>query len=1580
MIIDNLKIKENRSGDEGFLADITTKRNADILENNSLVFKIADPKQIQKYCLTYLFTILCLLFAINAFGQMQSVRAKMNEYNDLLPLERIYTHTNKTIFTPGETVYFTTYLCNTGFGVSSRSDIIIVDLIAPNGQVVLRKQFAANTIYAKGSMKLGGQLAGGIYRLKVQTPWMTNFPNLAYEKEITIMRTNPPRLFMQLELEKESYGKGETVVAEFGIKDLANRPISNQTFDYDVSIGGQLYLSKVAKTDHLGKYRISFALPEILKDNHVSLNVRFVQQQLIESISKNVPIVFEDIAVSFMPEGGYLLADFLNVVAFKALNPEGFPADIEGVVYNDAGEEISKFASFHQGMGKFSFVPEKGRTYYAQLKKPYPTTERMALPTVKNNGVKVQLKEQTKDVLRLEVISSMDSRVSYFIRKEDKIFGTEEIAVTKGTNSLTVPKAGLPQGVLSISILQGGQILSERLFFNAVEDGLQIHVTSDKAIYKTREDVKLTIETRDAKGKSIPAALSLSVVDDKVLSYLNDKQHHILSWMWLGTAVQGDIYQPAFYFDPTKDKRTRALDMLLLTQGWRNYQWDKVLSNDELLVVKNQPNNMFRGVIYKQVNGQNTPYSSKIYVVADSLLYTVMPDKNGCFSIRTIPTTLWRIYVPTHRKNELYYVSTFQSESPANLPTREKRRLTDSVSVQIETNLPIKLVNDETAIPPKLEMASPRFNQESNLEEVVVISYGTDRKTAVTGSVATISREELYSQVNLISALSGKVAGISVSPSGERSNAPVVIRGISSIGGTGGPLFVVDGVAYNEANIANFAGFPPDLIESISIVKDASAMALYGSRGANGVIVITTKGGKGMEGDAFNLFGKGHLVGNQKYLTLNTVYPKVRFDQPQEFYVPKYQNKQALIKDDFRDNIYWNYHIETDAQGYAQVTFSNADENTSYRIITEGIGKNGLIGRSQQTTYQVKDEIGLDVKLPLYASQGDLINAQLLVDNTRRQPVSIRSQVDLIGDNLEWKSEGNNLKIGAQEQSQVRVPLEVRHPSNEKDKIRFSIRTDSTVLGIIKDIKLFDKGFPVEFGHSTSKYLAHEFELKNTMVGSQRLSVELYLNPLKQITQGLKRIVREPYGCFEQVSSSVYPNIYALSLLQQLRGDESLQRKTQEFLTSGYKKLAAYEIKGGGFDWYGKPPAHEVLSAFGLIEFIEMKPFIAVDQKMIERTQNWLLSKKDGRGGYHQGAGRYTFSGNRESINNAYITYALSVAGERAEIELEFQKAYQEVLGTKDPYRMAIVALTAKNLNKLEQLESLKLRLKEILPMVIEDKKGLAEGSITNSDGRSLRNETLAWIALVFQLENKASPELTACMEALVKSADQGYYGSTQATGLALKAATGYYQLFDRDMRVKKGKKMELWLDGQLLIRDTTLVADSLSRMFLTELPAGKHKISLRLENLDYAVASYRFNYLTLEPPSAKDRTLDLSTSLSSNRVRLGDNTVLKVRLHNKGGRAQAMPLAKVGIPGGLTPEPQQLRDLMEKGFVDYYEIFENYLVLYWRGIDANETKELSIDLKAQVPGRYQGAASSGYLYYTEELKDWQEGLKVEIE
>lgn len=130
-----------------------------------------------------------------------------------------------------------------------------------------------------------------------------------------------------------------------------------------------------------------------------------------------------------------------------------------------------------------------------------------------------------------------------------------------------------------------------------------------------------------------------------------------------------------------------------------------------------------------------------------------------------------------------------------------------------------------------------------SLEEVVVIGYGTQRKSDLTGSVESINMEEKENQanVNLLQALSGTAAGINVEGRGGASSEPAFsIRGQTSLSASNSPLIVMDGIIYN----GSLADLNINDVESIDILKDASAAAVYGSRSANGVMIITTKQGK----------------------------------------------------------------------------------------------------------------------------------------------------------------------------------------------------------------------------------------------------------------------------------------------------------------------------------------------------------------------------------------------------------------------------------------------------------------------------------------------------------------------------------------------------------------------------------------------------------------------------------------------------------------------------------------------------------------------------------------------------------------
>lgn len=153
------------------------------------------------------------------------------------------------------------------------------------------------------------------------------------------------------------------------------------------------------------------------------------------------------------------------------------------------------------------------------------------------------------------------------------------------------------------------------------------------------------------------------------------------------------------------------------------------------------------------------------------------------------------------------------------------------------------------------------------VEEVIVIGYGTMKKSDLTGSVASVKASDVtqVSAGSIDKLLQGRVAGLTVidnSNDSPEGSVTMRVRGISSINGSNSPLVVVDGVPMGDAG--NLTSVNPNIIESVEVLKDASATAIYGSRGANGVIMITTKNGQkdhrnvwfsGRSGSAFSATG-----------------------------------------------------------------------------------------------------------------------------------------------------------------------------------------------------------------------------------------------------------------------------------------------------------------------------------------------------------------------------------------------------------------------------------------------------------------------------------------------------------------------------------------------------------------------------------------------------------------------------------------------------------------------------------------------------------------------------------------------------
>lgn len=226
------------------------------------------------------------------------------------------------------------------------------------------------------------------------------------------------------------------------------------------------------------------------------------------------------------------------------------------------------------------------------------------------------------------------------------------------------------------------------------------------------------------------------------------------------------------------------------------------------------------------------------------------------------------------------------------------------------------------------------------LDEVVVIGYGTARKSSLSGAVASVSSKDLMADVarSASSALQGKIAGVNVSNVGGQpgSGMNINIRGVGSVNNTNEPLVVIDGV-YGDINLVD-----PAVIQSIEVLKDASAAAIYGSRAANGVVLITTKGGM-KETKA--------KVSANVYTGFQTVTKKLdvmNADQWTKFMIDNYYSADAIPEavKNWKGGAGTDWHDEvfrTAPVTKASVALSGGSKNATYSVTGGYLNQEGVL-------------------------------------------------------------------------------------------------------------------------------------------------------------------------------------------------------------------------------------------------------------------------------------------------------------------------------------------------------------------------------------------------------------------------------------------------------------------------------------------------------------------------------------------------------------------------------------------------------------------------------------------------------------
>lgn len=702
------------------------------------------------------------------------------------------------------------------------------------------------------------------------------------------------------------------------------------------------------------------------------------------------------------------------------------------------------------------------------------------------------------------------------------------------------------------------------------------------------------------------------------------------------------------------------------------------------------------------------------------------------------------------------------------------------------------------------------------------------------------------------------------------------------------------------------------------------------------------------------------------------------------FPVPEYQPGYDGPRTDFRETLLWAPDVRTAADGTATVSFPTSDAVTSFRVVAEGASLGGLPGRGE-AVFKSELPLSLDAKLPLEVAAGDKLSLPVSLTNRTERPLTATLEARFGAAFRLGASPVGRLTLAAGEKRTVMFPLEVVQKGAGDGEVSIAVTTAGLRDAVEKKIKVVPLGFPIEASASgTAKkgVVRHVFDTSGALPGTLTAQVILYPSPLASMTRGTEAILREPSGCFEQTSSSNYPNVMAMQYMATGDVDPQVAQRAQSLMDRGYKLLTGYETKDKGYEWFGQSPGHEALTAYGLMEFEDMaQVHDEVDRRMIERTAAWLMSRRDGKGGFLRSSQALdSFGRASAATTDGYIVWALTEA-KRGGLDKELEVQARTGLSSSDPYLVALAANALLNAEPAGRGPALAKRLAGL-----QDKAGHFPGAkqtITMSGGESLEIETAALAALALMKASPAGEHEVAIRNAIGwlngKRDGYGSFGSTQGTVLALKALARYA---DYSRRTSAAGVVTVRLNGKQVGRVAFDKGDKQAIDF-AELGAamvtGANVLELELEGEAQLPYSIALAYRSATPASSSEAKVAVTTQLAKAKVALGEGVRLTAELVNRSKDGIPMTLARVGIPGGLTFQTWQLKELKDKGVIDFYETGAREVVVYLRAMPPSERRVIELDLLATVPGSYVAPATSAYLYYTDEHKSWQAPVSVTV-
>lgn len=757
---------------------------------------------------------------------------------------------------------------------------------------------------------------------------------------------SPEKIY--LHYDKSSYAPGETVWFKAYLMKTILPDNESKTVYVDWSTAeGKLLFHSVCAVEDATTFG-QFEIPENYPGNFIHIKAytkwmlnfdsSFLYNKDIRiiSVKKNSAepnkIVPE---LHFFPEGGDAITGVTNKIVFKANDQYGRPVYIKGAIKNNEGKFIDSLNILHDGMGYFFIRPKEGETFSANWEDENGNQHTTPLPLIQNDGVVLHM-TIAQSRRNFSVTASPNSvatiRMIHILGTmyQQKIFNLDE-ELQDGTVEGTLPTESLPSGVLTITVFDNQwKPLAERItYINNEEYFFHPEISIDNKGLARREKNQISISVPG----DIASDLSVSVTDAKID---HDDQDNIISHLLLTGELKGKVYNPTYYFSNNSDSITRQLDLVMLTHGWRRFDWQKVVNG--IFPVIKYP----KDTAYLSLSGEIIgPTTAQLQKAGDIILmlsqensgtqtFTIPINSNGYFndpSLILFDTA--HVYYSLSNSKGIKNTSVhFMPDLLAAIPSYSHQFInpddTDGhhyhVVLNDEAEQQIKYfkgkvlagVKIKSRLKSKMELLNDKYT--SGLFE----NENARKFDLVDDPLAT-------TYTDIVSYLEGKVGGLTYDRTAQKF---VWMRNRA---GENSPTLYLNEMATSYDMISTIP------VANVAYIKVFRPGFVGGAgSGTAGAIVIYTR--MGADGKPLNN-GKG--LDN----SLVTGYTAIR-----EFYSPDYDTLKAdNDTKDFRTTLYWNPSVlTTPEQNKVTFSFFNNDVSHSLRVIIEGMNKEGQLTHEEK--------------------------------------------------------------------------------------------------------------------------------------------------------------------------------------------------------------------------------------------------------------------------------------------------------------------------------------------------------------------------------------------------------------------------------------------------------------------------------------------------------------------------------------------------------------------------------------------------------------------------------------------------------